>query len=118
MTARKWKEVRPAIEIASAWLSGLMAFFANPLNDVTDPASRMTYHHSGNVRIGEAVRKSYGKDIHVEWREIMRLVYSGVVSFLGWTNNADACLCRCRINEGLQNDFRTTFAFADGEADC
>lgn len=118
MTARKWKEVGPAIEIVSAWLFGLMVFFANPLNDATDPASRVNYHLSENVRIGEAVRKSYGKDIHVEWREIMPYVYSGVVSFLGWTNDADGCLCRCRIKKGVQNDFRATFAFTDGEADC
>jgi len=84
MTARKWKGVGPAIEIVSAQLFGLMVFFANPLNDATDPASRMNYHHSGNMRIREAVRKSYGKDLHVEWREITPYVYSGVFSFLGW----------------------------------
>jgi len=44
----------------------------------------MNYHHSEKMRIREAVRKSYGKDIHVEWREIMPYIYIGVVSFLGW----------------------------------
>jgi hypothetical protein len=83
-TARECKRMGPAIEIVSAWLFGLMVFFTNPLNDATDPASRMNYHHSGNMRIREAVRTSYGKDIHVEWLEIMPYVYSGVVSFLGW----------------------------------
>jgi hypothetical protein len=61
-----------------------MVFFANPLNDATYPASRMNYHYSDKMRIREAVRKSYGKDIHVEWREIMPYIYIGVVSFLGW----------------------------------
>ena len=70
------------------------------------------------MRIREAVRKSHGKDIHVEWREIMPYVYSGGVNFLGWINDVDVCLCRCRIKKGLQNDFRATFAFTDGEADC
>lgn len=77
-------KVGPAIEIASAWLFGLMVFFVNPLNDATDPESRMNYYHSENIRIREAVKDSSGKGMHVEWQEMMPYIYSGFVSILGW----------------------------------
>ena len=76
--------VGSAIEIASAWLFGLMVFFVNPLNDATDPASTMNYYYSKNVKIREAVRKSYGGNIHTEWQEMVPYIYSGFVSILGW----------------------------------
>ncbi len=72
------------IEIASAWLFGLMVFFMNPLNDAADPASKMNYYHSGNMRIREAVRKSYGGNMHIEWQEMAPYIYTGFVSLLGW----------------------------------
>ena len=73
------------MEIASAWLLGLMVFFVNPLNDVTDPASKMNYHYPENVRIRTAVEESYNGEIHVEWQDMMPYVYTAFVSLLGWT---------------------------------
>ncbi len=72
------------IQIASARLLGLMVFFVNPLNDASKPESRMNYYHHENVMMRKAVKESYGKDIHVEWHEMMPYIYTWIVSFLGW----------------------------------
>ena len=72
------------VEIASAWLLGLMIYFINPLNNAIDPAGKMNYYHSENVKMREAVRKSYGGKIHLEWQEMAPYIHSGFVSLLGW----------------------------------
>lgn len=74
----------PAIEMVSAWLFGVMVFFANSLNDATDPASRMNYHRSENTRnrggCEEVLREGHACRMSGNYV----CVYSGVVSFLGW----------------------------------